>query len=184
MLTIIVPEPELFDEATQRFLEPEGTKLELEHSLVSLSKWESKWEKPFLGKEEKTSEEILDYVRCMVLTPDVSPDVFSKLTAENNEAISDYIAAKMTATWFIDNPDSKPSTQTITNELVYYWLVAHQIEWEAQYWHLNRLLTLIRVCNEQNKQNDPNKKKQNARVLADKYRRLNAERKAKMKTRG
>lgn len=179
MLTITVPGVEHFDEETEEFYTIGEVTLELEHSLVSLSKWESKWEKPFLKEGDRTDEEVYDYIKCMVLTPDVSDKVLSRLSADNIESIKTYIDAKMTATWF-PKTSEKPSRETITSELVYYWMIALQIPWECQHWHLNRLFTLIRVCNVKNSKPKP---RNDAEAAAERHA-LNQRRKAEMKTRG
>lgn len=180
MLTIVVPGVEMYDEGTGEFVTKGDFTLELEHSLVSLSKWESKNEKPFLGREKKTTEETFDYIRCMVLTPNVPEEVFSKLTEENILAINDYIEAKMTATWFSDAPGAPKSRDVITAELIYYWMVVFQIPFECEHWHLNRLFTLIRVCNI--KQSKP--KKMSRSELAARNRELNAQRRAQLGSKG
>lgn len=179
MLTIRVPLTEAFDQEKNEFITTSSAKLDLEHSLVSLSKWESHWEKPFLSKEKMSSEETLWYIKAMTLTPEVSPEVYDKLSKENIDAINDYIVAKMTATWFSDD---KPSTQreTITAEVIYYLMIAQGIPFECQDWHLNRLLTLIEVCV---RKNAP-KKKMSRRDVGAMQRAINEKRKAELKTSG
>ena len=145
MLTITIPAAELWDERTKEFVYVEEQKLELEHSLVSLSKWEAKWRKSFQGTENKTTEEVLDYIRCMTLTPNVKPEVYRVLTTRNIEEVGDYIDAPMTATVIRDSGPTKPSREVVTAELIYHWMIETQIPFECQYWHLNRLTTLIRV---------------------------------------
>ena len=180
MLTIVVPGPEMFDEEAQVFVTKDDLTLELEHSLVSLSKWESKHEKPFLDTKEKTTEEVLDYVRMMCLTPNIPPEVFSKLSETNILEINGYLDAKMTATWFSEAPGAPESKEVITSELIYYWMISFQIPLECENWHLNRLFTLIRVCNL--KAAKP--KKMSRAEIAQRQRELNAERKARLGTTG
>ena len=181
MLRITVPiSPEEWDEEKQEFVEPKVQILQLEHSLVSLSKWESKWCKPFLSSKEKTSEETMDYIKCMTITQNVDPDVYNHLTAKNIEEINNYIYAPMTATTFSDDKNGKANREIITSELVYYWMVALQIPFECQKWHLNRLITLIRICNIKN--NPP--KKRSKREIMTRNAALNAARKKQLNTKG
>lgn len=169
----------MFNEKTGEFFNTKEQTLQLEHSLVSLSKWESKWNKAFLSKEQKTTEQILDYIRCMTITQNVNPDVYNALTNENIETINNYINSPMTATVFYDK-NSKKSNETVTSELIYYWMIALNVPMECQRWHLNRLLTLIRVCNIKN--TPP--KKMNKRELMSRNAALNAARRSKLNTRG
>jgi hypothetical protein len=180
MLTIIVPGVEMFDDGSQEFITKNDVTLDLEHSLVSLSKWESIYEKPFLGKEDKTTEEILGYIKAMTLTPNVPDEVYLKLSEDNINAINKHIDAKMSATWFNEAPGAPPSREVITSELIYYWLVTFQIPFECEHWHLNRLFTLIRVCNVKSAK----PKKMSRSEIAARNRALNAQRKAQLGTSG
>jgi len=180
MLTITVSGIESFDETLQAFVIRGGTVLELEHSLVSLSKWESKFEKPFLGKESKNSEEIFAYIKFMTLTPKVPEEVFHKLSTENVEAINAYIDAKMTATWFAEAPGAPQSREVITSELIYYWMTVFNIPFECENWHLNRLFTLIRICNIKSAK----PKKMTRSEIMSRQRELNAQRRAQLGTKG
>ncbi|MDO4845862.1 MAG: hypothetical protein Q3977_04530 [Oscillospiraceae bacterium] len=180
MLQIIVPSSELFDQRTQTFeTVPEQT-LQLEHSLISLSKWESKWKKPFLSSE-KNNDEMRDYIRCMTLTPHVQPTVYMGLTADNIQTIRNYIDDPMTATTINDRRrGGRPNKETVTSELIYYWMIMRDIPWECQKWHLNRLMTLIRICDIKDA---PQKKMSRRDILAENAA-LNSARRAKHHTRG
>lgn len=179
MLKITVPAKEMFNEQTQTFYSTKECEICLEHSLVSVSKWESKWNKPFLSKEQKTLEETIDYIKCMTITQNVDPMVYSALTQSNIDAINAYINAPMTATTFSNNK-GRVNNEIITSELIYYWMIALQVPMECQKWHLNRLLTLIRVCNIKQQ---PGKKMSN-RELLQRNSALNAARRAKMNSKG
>lgn len=180
MLRITIPEQEMWDERKQEFTHTKQVTLQLEHSLISLSKWESKWHKAFLTKNEKTVEETIDYIRCMTITQNVSPDVYNFLTAENFKQVNDYIEDSMTATVFYEDEHGRPSRETVTSELIYYWMIALNIPVEFQKWHLNRLITLIRVCNIKNQP----PKKRSSREIMSRNAALNAARKKKLGTRG
>jgi len=180
MLQITIPAVELWDERKQEFVTTKEQTLQLEHSLVSLSKWESKWCKPFLTKQEKNFEEILDYIKCMTITQNVDPEVYNYLTKENIEEINKYIEAPMTATYFSDDKTAKPSREQITAELIYYWMIALNIPFECQKWHLNRLLTLIKVCNIKNQ---PPKKRSRKEIMS-RNAALNAARRKRLNTKG
>ena len=179
MLEIKIPESESFDNENQVFITEKEATLQLEHSLISISKWESKWNKPFLdNKIEKTSEETFDYVKCMTINK-VDDSVYLRLTQENMNEISRYITASMTATTFLKTRNSV-NREVITNEIIYYWMITLNIPFECEKWHLNRLLTLIQVCSIKN---SPKKKMTKSEILA-RNRELNAQRKSNIGTKG
>ena len=180
MLQITVPASESWDESKQEFVNTKEQTLQLEHSLVSLSKWESKWCKAFFSRKEKTTEETIDYIKFMTLTQNVKPEVYSNLTDENVRQINEYIEAPMTATYFSKEEKGKVNNETVTAELIYYWMIALNIPFECQKWHLNRLLTLIRVCNVKNQ---PPKKMSKSSILS-RNAALNAARRQQLNTRG
>ena len=180
MLVITVPAAELWDESKQEFIHTKEQTLQLEHSLVSLSKWESKWEKPFLDeRKDKSFEEIIDYIRCMTITQNVDPLVYRFLSKENIREINDYIGASMTATTF-PKENVVGCGEIVTSELIYYWMVSFGIPFECQKWHINRLLTLIRVCNIKNRP----AKSMSTREIMSKNAALNEQRRRQLKTKG
>lgn len=179
MLSIKIPASENWNERTQEFEYTNETVLKLEHSLVSVSKWEARWEKPFMSGN-KTTEETVDYIRCMTITQNVNPNVYYSLTSKNIDDVIRYIAKPMTATTFTDRGGKSPSREQITAEIVYYQMIALNIPFECQKWHFNRLLTLIRVCNIKNQ---PAKKRSRADILRSNAA-LNAERREKFNTTG
>ena len=180
MLQITIPDTELWDESKQEFVYMKAQTLQLEHSLVSLSKWESKWCKAFLTKQEKTIEETLDYIKFMTLTQNVDPEVYKYLTNGNIDEVNRYIEAPMTATYFSEDKTGKTSREQITAELIYYWMISLNIPFECQKWHLNRLLTLIKVCNIKNQP----PKKRNKKDIMSRNAALNATRRKQLNTRG
>ena len=181
MLQITVPiSPEGWDEERQEFVDPQVKILQLEHSLVSISKWESKWHKAFLSKKDKTEEEIFDYVKCMTLTQNVDPSVYDHLTVDNVNQIKAYIEDPMTATVINTNSSDKSNKETVTSELIYYWMIALNIPSEYQKWHINRLLKLIEVCNIKN---SPPKKRSKSDIMRSNAA-LNAARRKQLGTRG
>lgn len=181
-LTIVVPEGQLWDEKKEEFIYINETTLVLKHSLVSISKWESKWKKPFLSKEEKTNEEILDYVRCMTMTQNVDQNVYNFLSDSNVKEVTSYISDPMSATWFSkeNNASKANNREIITSELIYYMMISYNIPQEYQKWHLNRLMTLIRICSIKNA---PPKKMSKNEILS-RNAALNAARKSKYGTKG
>lgn len=180
MLRINIPGGELWDERNNEFVFAKGQTLQLEHSLVSLSKWESKWCKPFLSSDAKTTEETIDYIKCMTVTQNVKPELYNFLTNEHITMVNDYISAPMTATTFSKDGPGGRNREIVTAELIYYWMIALNIPFECQKWHLNRLLTLIRVCNIKN--TPP--KKMSKRQIMNRNAALNAERRRLMGTNG
>jgi hypothetical protein len=180
MLTITVGATDIYDESTNTFGAQGGFKLNLEHSLVSLSKWEAEFEKPFLGKGAKTQEEILAYIGCMILPPFPPGDFLLKLSKANFDDINAYIDRKMTGTTFSDRPGAPRTSQIITSELIYYWMTAFNIPFSCEEWNLNRLFTLIRICDV--KQSKP--KRMSRTEIAQRNRELNARRKAELGTKG
>ena len=180
MLTITIPEQELYDRKTQMFFTVPATELSLEHSLLSLSKWESKWKKPFLQAKSLTSEESLDYIRCMTVGKVSDPNIYKRLTQQNMQEIEEYIHDPMTATVIRQDPYVKPNREIFTAEIFYYLMAAHNIPMECQKWHLNRLITLIQVCNEKNKQ----PRKMSKKDIMAQQRALNASRRRSMHTKG
>lgn len=180
MLQITVPGGEFFDEETNEFVVVKEQTLQMEHSLVSLSKWEAKWNKAFLGKSEKSTEEMIDYFRCMTITKNVNPLVYLCLSQENIDQISQYIGAPMTATTIREIQHGSSSREIFTSELIYYWMIALNIPFECQKWHLNRLITLIRVCQIKTQ---PPKKMSRGEVMRQNAS-LNAARRRKLHSRG
>jgi hypothetical protein len=180
MLKIIVSGDEVFNEETQEFSTVDDFVLELEHSLVSLSKWESKFEIPFLGPQQKTNIHIYEYVKMMALDDTLTDEMFMRLSDRNITDINDYINSAQTATTFGDLPRSPGPQEIVTAELIYFWMINFSIPFECQNWHLNKLFALIRVCGV--KANKP--KKMSKQAMSQKYRELNERRRTEMGTRG
>lgn len=180
MLEIVIPGAEQWDEVKQEFISTKEQTLKLEHSLVSLSKWESKWCQPFLSKKDKTVEQTIDYIKCMTLTQNVDPNVYNLLTKDNILKINEYISAPMTATTFHRENRGGGNGEIITSELIYYWMVSLNIPFECQKWHLNRLFTLIKVCSIKNQ---PPKKMSKKDILS-RNASLNAARRKQLNSKG
>lgn len=180
MLTITIPGRELFDDDKEEFVYLKDHTLQLEHSLLSLSKWESKHHKAYLSKDLKTREENIDYVRCMTITSNVDPDVYKYLTNDNLKQINEYIQDPMTATTFTDEKTSSRGGEILTAEIIYYSMIALNIPFECQKWHLNRLLCLIRVCSI--KSQPP--KKMSKREVMNRYAAINAARRKQLNSKG
>lgn len=182
MLQITIPEREYFDDIKQEFVYHKQQELCLEHSLLSISKWESKWQKPFLDSKGLNNEEFIDYIKCMTLNPNVKPYAYDDIDQSIIEKVNNYINDKMTATWFNEKENGRPGGkgQVVTSELIYYWMIAYNIPFECQKWHFNRLLTLIRICE---KKNTPSKKMKKKDTLAQ-YKALNESRRKALGSKG
>ena len=180
MLTLLVKSEEFYDEQNEEFTSVPDVILELEHSHHSLSKWESKFKKPFLGPNEKTLEETMGYVEAMVISNNCDNSILNRLTSEHFLKINDYISSTESATTFNTNQKSRGNSEIITSELVYYWMIAFNIPFECENWHLNRLFSLIQICNIKN----TNQKKMPKNEIAARNRALNEQRKAQLNTRG
>ena len=180
MLLLTIPATEQWDEIKQEFVYTKEQTLRLEHSLVSLSKWESTWCRPFLSKTPMNEEETIDYIRCMTLTQNVDPNVYRCLTDKHIQLVRQYIEAPMTATTITEDPSNRGRREIVTAELIYYWMIALGIPPEYQKWHLNRLIMLIRVCNAKNAPS----KKMSKRDVMSRNRALNEARKKRLNTKG
>lgn len=190
---VVVPAHEDWDENLQKFVGiDKDYEITLEHSLVSISKWEQKWHKAFLSDNKKTYEETCDYIRCMCLDEDVPDVVFMNIPSDVVDEVNEYIQDSATATWFSEDPmegngsgKSRSKKEVITSEIVYYWMVELNIPESYQYWHFNRLMTLIKVINIKREEADPNSKKKMSRndILA-RNAKLNAARRKAMHSKG
>lgn len=180
MLYITIPAREYYDEVNNMFITNKEQKLQLEHSLVSVSKWESKWHKSFMSNDNRTYEETIDYIRCMTITQNVDPEIYKFVTDDIVEEVNKYIANPMTATWFSEDKTGRRSSETITSELIYYWMISLNIPKECEKWHLNRLLTLVRICNIKNQP----PKRMSKRETSSRYAALNKARRQQLNTRG
>ena len=182
MLTIVIPASELWDERKQEFVYTKKQVLQLEHSLVSISKWEEKWNKTFLSKIDKTYEETIDYIRCMTITQNVSPETYKHLPKNVFDEINEYINAPMTALQFpkLTKDGSVGSKETVTSEIIYYWMIVLGIPTEYRKWHLNKLLALIQVCNLKNQPT----KKMSAKELMSRNTTLNEARRKQYNSKG
>lgn len=190
MLELKIGAKEGWDASKNEFVQTKETTLCLEHSLVSLSKWEAHYRKPYLSTEKKTREEILYYIQCMTITQNVDPKIYELLSESDLRKVNNYITDTATATWFTDRkqegaPPSRPNKEIITSELIYYWMVSYRIPFKCEKWHLNRLLTLIRICNIKEAQsNGKNNGKMSKRDILSQNRALNAARRQRLNTKG
>lgn len=155
MLTLVITPRRLWDERSNKFVKlDKETTIVLEHSLVSISKWEARWHKAFLADRKKTSEEMIDYIRCMTITKNVNPLVYNTLTDEQFQQIADYIEDPMSAAVVHGGKKKTNKREVLTSDMIYYYMVAAQIDWQAQTWHLNRLLKLIEIYGIKQEENE------------------------------
>lgn len=182
MLQITVPAREMFDEVNETFVTTKEQTLQLEHSLVSLSKWESRWHKSFFYSKNKTNEELLDYIKCMTITQNVKPEIYNCLSKENIADIEAYMNDSMTATTVSGQKKGRINNEIITTEIIYYWMIALNIPDKYEKWHINRLITLINVCNAKNK--NTKTKPMSSSEMINKYASLNEQRRKAMNSKG
>lgn len=191
MLEVIIPgRDDLFDNKTETFYKISETKLQLEHSLLSIRKWEAKWHCPFLSTNLNPVQSI-DYIRCMALNDkNVDPVTYLFIPQDVINTISDYINDPMTATTFSDAKEkmmgAKRRNEVITAEIIYYWMISLNIPWEFERWHLKQLFTLIKTVSIKNEEADPMKKKKRkgSKEAAMERNRINMERRAKYGSKG
>lgn len=183
MLELKIDKMDFFDEDKEEFITTKPVNLKLEHSLISLSKWESKWHIPFINNKNKTAEQIIDYIKCMTLNKkEVDPLIYRYLSKSNIDKINSYIDDSMTATWFNENKKgTSRSRQTITSELIYYWMCVYNIPFSCEKWHISRLLTLIRICHEKE---EGSGKKMSKREIMSQNRSINAARRKRLNSKG
>lgn len=178
-----------WDPVKEEFFTLPGTSFTIEHSLVSISKWESTWQKPFLKTKDKTPEEMLDYIRCMTLTQNVKPEVYERLSPDIVREIWDYVESPQSAATIVDvgaqpKEGQAPSRELVTSEVIYSWMVEHGIPFECQKWHLNRLMNVIKILNKRARNAAGNKPTMSKRELLQRNRALNAQRRAKLNSKG
>lgn len=178
MLEIAIKESEAWDEARQVFVYTKPCILTLEHSLISVSKWESKWHKPYLSAKQLSREESVDYVRCMTIGRVLDDSVYNFLTVDDFKKINAYVTDPMSATYF-KKSGGYGSNEKIVSELIYYWMIALGIPFECEKWHLNRLLALIQVCNRKS-----NPTKLSAKEAAERNAAINKARRAAAHSKG
>ena len=188
---VIIQGKEMFNPRTNQFFDTPDIEFEIEHSLFAIRKWESKWHIHYIGNQNKTPEQILDYIKCMTITPNIEDSVYNKLTRQNLKDINDYMENPMTATTFKEKKNKKKEEKTssfITNEIIYWWMTELNIPQEYQYWHINQLMTLIKVINikhEEAEEKSKNKgKNKSNNVDVDARRRLNEARRNKYNSKG
>lgn len=179
-IKITIPKGSFYDEEKNEFIDLPETKIVMEHSLVSISKWESKWHIPYLTDKPKNKEQTIDYLRCMTITQNVDPNVYYFIPDSELLRIKSYIEDPMTATTISEEEGKGKMSKVLTTEVLYYYMISYNIPWEFEKWHLNRLLMLIRVCSEENKP----KKKMSKKQAMSKYASLNAARRSHLKSKG
>lgn len=182
MLELHLPETEFFDRANSKIIRVPEVTLHLKHSLLTLSKWETIWEIPFLGEGKKTTEQLYSYVNIMA-GGDLDELTLSRLTSEHYEKLNAYLSSKQSATWFSESPNQRRSTQTVTSELIYFWMTTYNIPFECENWPFPRLMNLIRIASIKNDP-DAGKKKRNKSQMLSERAMLNKKRREQYGTTG
>lgn len=184
MLQLTIHIPERWNDQKQEFIPKEEKTVQLEHSLVSISKWESRWKKPFLSKNNKSEEETLDYIRCMTVTNNINPDIYQYLSNSDIDAICAYIDEECTATTVNYFQKNKQTNQQVTSELIYYRMISLGIPFECQKWHLSRLLKLIDIFNAMSQKTQKNKSTAVTAEMLQERAALNRRRRAELHSKG
>ena len=180
MLQLFIPKAEYWDEKKEEFVYVgKDVTLKLEHSLISISKWEAKWHVSFF-QSEKTNEMLLSYIECMTLNSDVDQSIYLRLTKEHYDQINKYLSDSMTASTVKDIKKHPRTNEILTSELIYYYMIQYGIPVEFEKWHINRLIMLIKICGAKG---DSGAKMSRSEIFKQ-NKALNEARKAKWHTRG
>lgn len=180
ILVLEFPEYDQFDRVTEEFVTFPPARLTLVHNLLSIVRWESKWKRSFVDRPPSSVDEVIDYVECMADGQPSVPHMLERLTRDHTEAIKAYIADPMSASVMLSRPGQTKSSEKMTSDLIYYYMVTFQIPFEAEEWHLNRLLMLIRICNAKQSAGQ----KTNSKSAASQRAALNRARRARAGSRG
>lgn len=159
-IEVTIPDQEMWDSEKNEFVYVKGCTIRMKHSLLSISKWEMTWKKPFLKPGYvMTEEETLDYYRCMTITQNVDPGIYRYIPTSEQEKINKYIETPMSA-YIPQNKKSGGVKHTFVSEHIYYWMTAANIPQSYEKWHLSRLLNLLEIAANEN---DPKKSKKMSR---------------------
>lgn len=182
MLELHLPAEEVFDRKESKIYKLPEITLRLEHSLLTISKWETIWELPFLSEEKKTNDQLHSYVSIMA-GGNLEEETLNRLGQSHYEKLNTYLNAKHSATWFSDPPNQRKSTQTVTSELIYFWMTTYNIPFECENWPFARLMNLIRIASIKNDP-DKGKKKRNKSQMLSERAMLNQKRREELGTTG